>query len=208
MEERYPNQEKWNAITHGIGAILGVLGFVLMLLHNSHKTSYSTFSIIIYSFSLIALYIASTVYHAVGEPLLKKRLRVLDHISIYLLIAGTYTPIALIALINGHGWLIFYTIWILAAIGTVFKLFFTGRFEYVSLVLYLAMGWLIVLDLGPLWEQLSIMGKLWFVLGGAFYTLGTIFYAKERIPYNHLMWHFFVLGGSLSHWVLLYIDII
>ena len=158
--------------------------------------------ITVYVVSLLLLFTASTIYHAVENPKLKKKLRILDHISIYYLIAGTYTPVCLSVLLPSEGWLLFYLVWGIALFGTVLKIFFTGRFEVFSLVLYGVMGWLIVIDLPYLLEYMSSSGLLYLAVGGAFYTIGILFYAVKRIPYNHLIWHFFVLGGAISHWLL------
>ena len=204
----YHKEEKLNAISHAIGVVLGVVGLYLLLDSNTGKSPYARWGIIIYSISIIALYTASTLYHSVSNFELKKKLRILDHISIYILIAGTYTPVALITLVNGNGWLIFYTVWGIAILGSIFKLFYTGKYEYVSLLLYLVMGWLIVFDFQNLLEQSSSMGINLLFLGGAFYTLGIVFYAVRSIPYNHLIWHFFVLGGSISHWAFIYNDVV
>ncbi len=204
----YHKEEKLNAISHAIGVVLGVVGLYLLLENNTGKSPYARWGIVIYSISIIALYTASTLYHSVSNFELKKKLRILDHISIYILIAGTYTPVALITLVNGNGWLIFYTVWGIAILGSIFKLFYTGKYEYVSLLLYLVMGWQIVFDFQNLLEQSSSMGINLLFLGGAFYTLGIVFYAVRRIPYNHLIWHFFVLGGSISHWAFIYNDVV
>lgn len=161
-------------------------------------------SIIIYSISLILLFTASTVYHAVRNPKVKRKLRILDHISIYYLIAGTYTPVCLTVLLPSKGWLLFYLVWGIALFGTILKLFFTGKFETFSLVLYGVMGWLIVIDLPYLLEHMSATGLLYLSLGGAFYTIGILFYAIKKIPYNHLIWHLFVLGGAISHWLMVF----
>ncbi len=154
------------------------------------------------------LFTASTLYHRVRDPKLKNKLRILDHISIYFLIAGTYTPVALIMLEKGNGWLLFYTVWGIAAVGTLMKLFYTGKYKFISLLLYLIMGWLIVLDLDNLLGQTTTIGLGTLFLGGAFYTIGILFYAIERIPYNHFIWHLFVLGGAISHWCFILIDVL
>ncbi|MDE3743765.1 PAQR family membrane homeostasis protein TrhA [Maribacter polysaccharolyticus] len=207
-ELSYHTEEKWNAISHAIGVVFGIVALFFLLRHNSDKTEYAQLSIIIYSMSFIILFLASTLYHSVSNPGIKRKLRILDHISIYVLIAGTYTPMALITLVDGKGWLIFYVVWGIAAVGTLLKLFFTGKFEAFSLILYIAMGWLIVLDFPNLLEYSSRLGLKLLFLGGAFYTVGTIFYAWKRIPYNHFIWHLFVLGGALSHWLLIYCDVV
>ncbi|MEL6812860.1 MAG: hemolysin III family protein [Bacteroidota bacterium] len=205
----YSRQEEfWNSLSHGLGALLGVAGLVVLLIFDSHKTTYSTLSILIYGISLIALYTASTLYHAIRKPEWKPWLRKLDHISIYFLIAGTYTPVALISLLDGKGWLIFWLVWGLAALGTLMKLFFTGRFETLSLLLYLVMGWLIVIDISSVTQVHSTLGIALLALGGAAYTLGIIFYVVNRIPYNHAIWHLFVLAGSVFHFFFIFLDVI
>ena len=204
----YKTEEKLNAVSHGLGIILGIFGLFFLLTQNTQKTTYATLSILIYSFCFILLFTASTLYHSVSNFNLKQKFRVIDHISIYLLIAGTYTPVALINLEASNGWLIFYIVWAFAGIGIILKIFFTGKFEVISLLLYLAMGWLIVLDFQNLLDNTSTMGAQLLFLGGAFYTLGIIFYAWKRIPYNHFIWHLFVLGGAISHWLFIFYDVV
>lgn len=204
----YKEEERLNAISHGLGIVLGIVGFFLLLRNNANKSQYAVLSIVVYSVSFVLLFLASTLYHSITKVGLKRKFRILDHIGIYLLIAGTYTPVALITLHNGNGWLIFYIVWGIAAVGTLLKLFFTGKFEVLSLLLYLAMGWLIVLDFQNLLDNTSGLGTLLLFIGGAFYTLGIFFYAWKRIPYNHFIWHLFVLGGAISHWLFIYYDVI
>jgi hemolysin III len=204
----FHREEKLNAISHALGAVLGIIGFFLLLRHNAHKTPYAGISIIIYSMALVILFTASTIYHSVSRVHLRRGFRILDHISIYLLIAGTYTPVALIGLIHGNGWPLFYTVWGIAAIGTLFKLFYTGKYEWLSLLLYLVMGWLIIFDFQYLKEQSSTFGIQMLFLGGAFYTIGILFYSIRRIPFNHFIWHLFVLGGAFCHWLYIYLDVI
>ena len=176
----------------------------ILLFQDEVMQPYLKGSILVYSISLVLLFTASTVYHAVQNPKVKRRLRILDHISIYYLIAGTYTPVCLTVLLPSKGWLLFYLVWGIALFGTILKLFFTGRFETFSLVLYGVMGWLIVIDLPYLLEHMSATGLLYLSLGGVFYTIGILFYAIKKIPYNHLIWHFFVLGGAISHWLMVF----
>lgn len=201
-------EEKLNTISHALGIILGLIGFIVLYQINDGHNSYGLFSIVVYSFTFVLLFTASTLYHLVRDPNLKNRLRILDHISIYFLIAGTYTPVALLMLEKGNGWLLFYTVWGIAALGTLMKLFYTGKYEFISLLLYLVMGWLIVLDLDNLLNNTTTIGLGTLFLGGAFYTFGIIFYAIERIPYNHFIWHLFVLGGAISHWFFILIDVV
>ncbi|KKN99928.1 hypothetical protein LCGC14_0133490 [marine sediment metagenome] len=201
-------EEKFNTISHGIGAFLAIIGMVVLLYYNTDKSPYATWGIVIYSISLISMLFVSTVYHAVDNRIWKLRMRILDHINIYYLIAGTYTPVALITLINGNGWQIFFTVWAIATVGTILKLFFTGKYEIVSLLLYLLMGWLIVFDFQNLVDNTTDKGIQLLILGGAFYTIGIIFYAVRRIPCNHFIWHLFVLFGAISHWFFIYLDVI
>ncbi|MEB8330449.1 hemolysin III family protein [Flavobacteriaceae bacterium KMM 6897] len=204
----FEKEERLHAYSHALGIILGILGAFFLLFKNSGKTDYATIAILVYSFTVVLLFSASTLYHYVSNLELKRRLRIVDHVSIYFLIAGTYTPVALISLASGNGFLIFYTVWGIALIGTLFKVFYTGKFEILSLLLYLAMGWLIVLDYTNLLENTTQIGIDLLVLGGAFYTIGILFYAIRKIPYNHLIWHLFVLGGAISHWFFIYLDVV
>ncbi len=207
-EQFYKWEEKGNAISHGFGTILALFGLFLLLKANTNKTIYATFGIVLYSLTLISMFVVSALYHAVQSSILKHRLRILDHITIYFLIAGTYTPLTIITLESGNGWYIFYTVWSIAALGTVLKLFYTGKYELFSLLLYLTMGWLIVIDFENLLERTTTLGIWLLFTGGAFYTLGILFYAWEGIPYNHFIWHLFVLGGAISHWFFIYKDVI
>lgn len=195
-------EEQLNAWSHGLGALLGIAGLILLIAYNSHKTNWSLFGVIVYGLSIIILFTASTIYHAVKGEQLKHYFRVLDHISIYLLIAGTYTPVLLISLEGSLGWPLFWAVWGIALFGVVLKLFFTGRFEVFSTLLYLVMGWLIVFDFSNLAETIGSDGVLWLFAGGLFYTVGILFYAIDRIPYNHVIWHFFVLAGAISHFLM------
>jgi hemolysin III len=158
-------------------------------------------SAIIFGISLVGLYGASTLYHSTHEPLAKRRYKVLDHCMIYVLIAGSYTPFTLIAMREDGGWLIFGISWGLAIAGIIFKLFFTGRFELVSTLLYLAMGWMVVFAIGPMLRNVGTAELVWLGIGGFFYSFGTIFYLMDRIKHNHAIWHAFVLAGSASHFV-------
>jgi hemolysin III len=154
------------------------------------------------------MFAVSTMYHAVSNPDKKRGLRILDHINIYYLIAGTYTPVALISLVQGNGWYIFFIVWGIALLGTILKVFFTGKYEILSLLFYLIMGWLIIIDYQNLVSNTTEKGIQLIMLGGAFYTVGIFFYAIKKIPYNHFIWHLFVLGGAVSHWFFIYLDVI
>jgi hemolysin III len=196
-------EERLNAFSHGIGSVLGILGLVWLLLQNSHKTEFSTISIVVYGLSIIVLFTASTVYHSVSTPDLKHKFRILDHISIYILIAGTYTPIVLISLLQSKGVMLLGLVWGIALFGVVLKIFFTGRFNTISTILYVVMGWLIILDFEALKTIVEPNGIYLLFAGGFFYTVGIIFYAVEKIPYNHVIWHFFVLAGAISHFFMI-----
>ena len=205
----YSKKEEFlNTISHAIGIPLGLIGLIILLLQNEHKTDWSTFSIIIYGLSIVMLYSASTFYHGVKDESKKPLLRKLDHISIYFLIAGTYTPVALISLEAGSGWMLFWVVWGIAAFGTILKIFFTGKFEIFSLLLYLVMGWLVVIDLSNVIDLHSTQGLLYLSLGGAAYTFGIIFYVVEKIPFNHAIWHLFVLAGSILHFFFILVDVV
>uniref|UniRef100_UPI00404B5E5D PAQR family membrane homeostasis protein TrhA n=1 Tax=Flavobacterium sp. TaxID=239 RepID=UPI00404B5E5D len=205
MTLKIKNKEEFlNTFSHAIGIFLGVFGFVLLLLKNRELTNFSTLSIVIYGFSLIALYTASTVYHAISHEKKKQKAQIFDHIGIFLLIAGTYTPICLITLEQTTGWILFLVIWSIAALGLVMKLFLTGKLDKLSLFIYLIMGWLAVVEYKQLIKLLSDDALFYLALGGILYTLGTIFYASKRIPYGHFIWHLFVLGGSISHYFMIY----
>jgi len=208
IKDFYKNEEKLNAISHAIGILLAFMGSLLLISKVGLDSGYATISVIIYSISLLLLFSASTIYHSVTIPHLKNRFRILDHISIFALIAGTYTPVSMITLVDGNGWTILYVVWGIALFGTMFKLFYTGKLEFLSLLLYLLMGWLIVLDIENLVAHTSARGLVFLALGGAFYTLGIFFYTYRRIPYNHLIWHLFVLGGAISHWLYIYLDVV
>ena len=203
----YKNEELWNGLTHFTGVILTVIGIPLLFYFDNKLTSLSTLSIILFSFGLLLVYSSSSVYHFVINPKLKKKFQILDHISIYYLILGSYAPVCLITLYEYSGINIFITVLILSIIGTLIKLFFTGRFQIFSLLLYLAMGWLIVIDINFLFQLLNVEAKLLLIIGGISYTLGTIFYSLDKIKYFHSIWHLFVLAGSVSHYlmILLYI---
>jgi hemolysin III len=201
-------EEKLNAISHGIGALFGIVALVLLIINNTGKTEYSLFSVIVYGISIILLFTASSLYHAVRNETHKHYFRILDHISIYILIAGTYTPVTLIALEQSLGWTLFYSVWGIAAFGVVLKLFFTGKFEVFSTLLYLVMGWLIVFDFSNLSDFMGIHGILFLFAGGLSYTVGIVFYAIQTIPYNHVIWHLFVLAGAVFHFLMIFFYVI
>ncbi len=201
-------EEKLNAFTHAIGALFGIVALVFLIVFNSNKTPWSLFSVIIYGISIIVLFTASTLYHSVKNEQKKHYFRIVDHISIYLLIAGTYTPILLITLVESNGWTLFWIVWGIAVFGVVLKLFFTGHFELFSTLLYLVMGWLIVFDFSNLSENIGSNGILFLFAGGLSYTVGIIFYAIQKIPFNHVIWHLFVLAGAIFHFFMIFFYVI
>jgi len=196
-------EEQLNTYSHALGALLGISGLVLLIVLSTNKTPWSLFSVIVYGISIIVLFTASTLYHAARTERRKHYFRIVDHISIYLLIAGTYTPVLLITLEQSLGWPLFWIVWGIAGFGIILKLFFTGRFEIFSTLLYLVMGWLIVFDFSNLSNALGSNGVLLFIMGGLFYTVGILFYAIHRIPYNHVIWHVFLLAGAISHFFMI-----
>ena len=208
MEALCIKEEKFNAISHLIGMLLALCGLIILLYKNDNESVISIFAIIVYSFTLISMMGVSAAYHFVNRPAIKHKLRVLDHINIYFLIAGTYTPVTLLLLNDGNGLLIFWIVWGIAFVGAIFKLFYTGKLEYLSLLLYIIMGWLIVLDISNLTNIMSSMGLWLLFLGGLFYTFGILFYAIDKIPFNHFIWHLFVLAGAISHWLVMFIDVV
>ena len=207
MRLQSPFEEKLNALTHGIGAFLSLIGLTLLIAFDTHKTPNSLFSVIVYGSSVLLLFTASTLYHSAKDDKKKHYFRILDHISIYFLIAGTYTPVLVIILFDSLGWILLYIVWGIAAFGIVLKLFFTGKYEIFSTLLYLAMGWLIVFDFSELSYKIN-EGKLFLITGGVSYTIGIVFYAIKSIPFNHVIWHLFVLMGALCHFLMIFYYVI
>ena len=203
----YKNQELWNVLTHFLGVIMSIIGIPFLFYYDTNITFLSTLSVILFSFGLLLVYSSSSIYHFVISTDLKKRLQVLDHISIYYLILGSYAPVCLITLYDYSGIIIFIVVLTLSVIGTLKKLFYTGKYESISLILYLTMGWLIIFDINSLFNLIDFNAKLLIILGGVSYTFGIIFYAFDKIKYFHSIWHLFVLTGSVLHYfmVLLYI---
>jgi len=198
-------EEYLNAITHGVGAILSVLGLVVLAVAAyTHGSIWHVISFSMYGFSLVLLYLASTLYHSFTGAKIKYIFKIFDHAAIYLLIAGTYTPFTLVLLHGVLGWTIFGVIWSLACVGVVLTIFFVQRFKLLSTICYIGMGWLILVCLKPLAAVLPTAGLGWLIAGGVFYTVGAVFYLCQRLPYNHAVWHLFVLAGSVSHFITVY----
>jgi len=190
-------------LTHFSGVVMSLIAIPFLFYFDNEITVLSTLSIIFFSFGLLAVYSSSTLYHLTINSELKKRFRVLDHISIYYLILGSYAPVCLITLYDYSGIGIFIAVLILSIIGTIKKLFFTGKYEFMSLLLYLAMGWLIIFDINFLFRLIDSNAKLLLILGGVSYSFGVIFYAFSNIKYFHSIWHLFVLTGSVLHYFMI-----
>ena len=205
IKQYTPTEERINIASHAFGAVLSLVAFILLINH-AVETGQSkvVFSFGIFGFSLIVLYFASTIYHSSTTAALRIRMRVVDHASIYVLIAGTYTPFTLITLNSRLGWTLFFVSWGLAISGVTLKLFFTGRYTLLSTLMYVVMGWLIIVAIKPLLESLSSEGLFWLALGGLCYTLGAAIYAIKGIKYNHAIFHLLVLSGSICHFVSVY----
>jgi hemolysin III len=195
------HEERWNALSHGFGAALAVIGAsVLVTLVALRGDGGRLAAAIVFGVTLVLLYVASTLYHAIPHPPAKARLKVFDHCAIYGLIAGSYTPFALVGLRDRGGLWLLAAVWTLALVGVVFKWFYTGRFKLVSTLLYLAMGWLSLIVVKPMIAVLPTSTLLWLLAGGLAYTAGTVFYLSKR-QFAHAAWHGFVLAGSACHYV-------
>jgi hemolysin III len=195
----HDREELANVLTHGAGALLSIAGgATLIVLAALQGDAWLIVGSAIFASALLLLYTSSTLYHAARSAVLRRRFKVLDHCAIYVLIAGTYTPFMLDAR-GGWGWSLFGVVWGLAAAGIAFKLFFTGRFRLLSTLIYVAMGWLVLVGIVPLTQQLHTGTLLWLLAGGVTYTAGTLFYHWQRLRFSHAIWHGFVLGGSVCH---------
>lgn len=193
-------EEIASSISHGIGAALGIAALVILVVFAAIKGDpWRVVSFSIYGVSLVILYLASTFYHAFREPAIKQVFKICDHASIYILIAGTYTPFTLVTLRGPWGWTLFGIIWGLAIFGVIFKSIFIHKFKLISTILYVLMGWFIVIAMKQVIISLEIMGLIWLIIGGLAYTGGVYFYLNDKIKYNHAIWHLFVLAGSVCH---------
>lgn len=202
LREAHMREELASALTHGVGAAAALAGgAVLVTLAALYGDGWQLSAAIVFGITLLLLYVASTLYHAIQHPVVKGRLKVFDHCAIYLLIAGTYTPFTLIGLRGPLGWWLFGTIWALAVFGVIFKLFYTGRFKLVSTLVYIAMGWLVILAAKPVMRALDPWTFGWLLGGGVAYTLGTFFYHRPKLAYSHAVWHLFVIAGSVCHYI-------
>jgi hemolysin III len=206
LNHRYSTtEEKLNVLSHGFGLVLSVIAFPFLILKSIEFTGFwKPISFIIYGLSLIILYAASTFYHAAKNPKKRRRLNIFDHSAIYVLIAGSYSPFCIVGLDSNLGWYMFLFVWLFALTGVVLKLFFTGRFDKISTAMYLLMGWQVLFFIKPLMQSLTPEGLQFLIVGGVFYSIGAILYSIKKIPYNHFIFHVFVLLGSLSHFIAIY----
>jgi len=200
-----PLEEKLNIFSHALGLLLSVAALVLLVVRASlYGTVWHIVSFSIYGSSMILLYSASTIYHNSKKPKIRLRLQIFDHAAIYVLIAGTYTPFTLVTLNGTTGWVMFGVTWLFALTGIVLKILFTGRFETASTIMYVLMGWIVVFAIKPLIHNLPFEGLLWLFTGGISYTIGAVLYSIKKIPYNHAIFHVFVLVGSFCHFIAVY----
>lgn len=203
MTETEPHwrDEVWNALTHGFGFLASLIASaVLITLVAMNGTGWQLAGTLVFCIALVMVYMSSTLYHSIPHVATKRRMKIFDHCAIFVLIAGTYTPFTLVALREHGGWWLFGVAWTMAAIGVVLKLFFTGRFKGISTIVYVAMGWMAVLGIKPMLEQVPMSTLLWLLAGGLAYTAGTLFYMSKR-KHAHAIWHGFVLLGSACHFV-------
>ena len=189
-------------VTHGFGALLSIAGLVVLVVlaaMNGDRWRLVGFSI--YGISLLGLFLASTLYHGFQQPRLKRILRRVDHAAIYVFIAGTYTPFILVSLREPKGWMLLAIIWGMAIAGIIWKIFFLGKLEVLATMFYVLMGWMALIAIQDIANSISSTGLVFIIIGGIVYMLGIVFYAWENMPYNHTIWHLFVLVGSVSHYV-------
>ena len=198
--ERRSKEELANVVTHGVGMVAALAAAAALVIFASVRGDvWEIVGVSVFATTLVALYTASTLYHAARDPVVKARLKLLDHAAIYLLIAGTYTPFMIDELRGGWGWSLFGVIWGLAVVGIALKLIFIGRFKLLSTAVYVGMGWLVLVAVVPLVRTLDPVTLVWMVAGGVAYTAGTPFYHNRRIRYAHAIWHVFVIAGSACH---------
>jgi hemolysin III len=202
-------EEQINVATHAFGFILSVFATIALILKAvTNGNSWKIISFSVFGLSMMTLYIASTLYHRETVEKTRNKLKIFDHAAIYVLIAGTYTPFTLVTLHVSKGWWIFSISWIFALIGIGLKLFFTGRFTVISTLMYVLMGWMIVFAIKPLIAILPSAGLYWLIAGGIAYTIGAVLYAIKKIPFNHAIFHLFVLAGTFCHFMAIYFYVV
>lgn len=203
VEKEYTTEEeRWNILTHGFGLVISIVGVAVLLYRSVQLDSAKIFfAFLVYGIGVTTMYLASTLYHSAEDPTRRRRLKIFDHIAIYLTIAGSYTPITLLTMPANWGVPVFILVWVIAITGIVLKFFFTGRFSKLSTAMYVLMGWVIVVAFKPLVDSMALPGLLWLIAGGLAYTVGAVIYQLERIHFNHAIFHLFVLIGSACHYI-------
>ncbi len=196
------DREIANVVTHGLGLIFTIIGMpYLLYLAIEKSNSLLVTGVSIFAVSMFMVYLSSTLYHLFQEPKLKHRFRKFDHISIYFLIAGTYTPFILNYLQNASGSMILWIVWIAAGVGTIFKLVAVGRYNALATLGYVAMGWTAILFINQVIESFPAICLMWILVGAAFYSTGVVFYLWKKYKYHHAIWHLFVMAGSACHYI-------
>ena len=203
-----PQEERINALSHAFGAVLATIATVLMLIKGNYLHGWQYFGLVIYGLSMILLFSSSAIYHFAVDEKKRQWYKKLDHTAIYYLIAGTYTPFLAIALPTTKAHYLLIALWVIAIIGTLFKLVFIHRFQKISLIAYLTMGWLAVLVMDDMQRYLKPDCLKLLIAGGLAYTIGALFYALKRVRYTHAIWHIFVLIGAGSHFLAIYLYVI
>lgn len=195
-------EEIVNATSHGIGTVFSIFALVILLSHSMHQEDiYKLISSIIFGAALILTYATSTLYHIINEPHIKRFLKICDFMTVYILIAGTYTPFTLVTLHGEWGKSLFLAVWGIAFLGILFTFFCRAGFEVLSMIIFLFMGWIGLVALEPIYHSLPLSGFMWLLVGGLFYTIGIVFYLWHKLKYNHTIMHFFILAGSVCHFI-------
>ncbi|TFB14089.1 hemolysin III family protein [Filobacillus milosensis] len=204
-------EEAVNALTHGLGAALAIAGLVILIVYSTiHGNAWHIVSVTVYGTTMLIMYLSSTIVHSLKDGRAKDIFLFIDHSSIYLFIAGTYTPILLVLLRGPIGWTLFGVIWGVAILGIIFKIFFVKRFMIVSTIIYIFLGWFIVFVWNPLVQEMELRGLIFLIIGGVLYSVGSIFYMWRGFPYHHAVWHIFVIAGSAFHFfaILFYVVLV
>ncbi|MCK5808825.1 hemolysin III family protein [bacterium] len=203
QKRRYSQKEEWaNTIIHGFALFLSFPAVISLLFISARNGDAKEIVVCaIYGIAMILVYAASTIYHAVHDAELKRKLRYYDHIAIFLMIAGTYTPFSLLGMGRVWGWTVFWLIWFFAIVGTVYEIFFLDRYKWISISIYLGMGWTVIVAIKPFIDAVSFEVLLWAIAGGLLYTIGAVFYMLKKMPYSHAIWHFFTVAGTVAHFV-------
>lgn len=202
----YPHKEEViNVVTHLLGLVLSIVALVILVTSASlYGTTLHIVSFSIFGSSMVILYLASTLYHLARKKTLRRKLNIFDHSAIYVLIAGTYTPFCLVVLQNTLGWAMFALIWLLALVGILLKIFYTGKYDKLSTIGYVLMGWVAIIAVKPLIEALNTEALVYILMGGISYTIGAVFYSLEKLAYNHAIFHIWVLLGSMCHFIAIF----